>query len=97
MAAQRRVLRDLPFALFYVLPYVLGCVPEFVHEVGRAVSAADSAHLAYAIVRYRLMDVDIIFRRAMPTRWRRSACWRASTRLFFSLGSVQKISSRQRP
>ena len=34
---------------------------------------------AYAILRYRLMDVDIIFRRATPTRWRRCACWRSST------------------
>ena len=60
MAAQRRVLGIIPFALFYALPYMFGVVPN--SDMKLACSrAADSADLAYAILRYRLMDVDIIF------------------------------------
>ena len=51
----------VPFTLFYVLPYVLGAVP------GRVMDAMVFSLLlvpltwAYAILRYRLMDVDVIF------------------------------------
>ena len=55
------VLGIVPFTAVYVLPYVMGISAGAVHEVGGAVPAADSAHLGYAIVRYRLMDVDVIF------------------------------------
>ena len=53
----------LPFALLYVLPYVLGAVPNSYMKMSVLSVMLVPLTLAYAIVRYRLMDVDIIFRR----------------------------------
>src|SRR5204862_3750149 len=53
----------LPFALFYVLPYALGIVPHPYLKMSVLSLPLIPLTLAYAIVRYRLMDVDIIFRR----------------------------------
>ena len=54
-----------PYTLFYVLPYLAGTLPT----VGMQVSALSLVFLpvtwGYAIVRYRLMDVDIIFKRGV--------------------------------
>jgi PAS domain S-box-containing protein len=51
----------LPFALFYAVPYVFGVAPN--HAMNLAVLSLPLIPLtwAYAILRYRLMDVDIIF------------------------------------
>jgi hypothetical protein len=51
----------LPFAIFYALPYALGVVPGPL--VNAAVLSLPLVPLcwAWAIVRYRLMDVDVIF------------------------------------
>jgi len=51
----------LPFAILYVLPYAIGIVPN--HVMNLAVLALPLMPLtwAYAILRYRLMDVDVIF------------------------------------
>src|SRR5712692_3102286 len=53
----------LPFALFYVLPYSLGIVPNWYMKMSVLSLALVPLTLAYAIARYRLMDVDILFRR----------------------------------
>jgi PAS domain S-box-containing protein len=54
-----------PFTLFYVIPYLAGTV----HTSGVRVSVLSLAILpltfGYAIFRYRLMDVDLIFKRGM--------------------------------
>ncbi len=51
----------LPFALIYAVPYVMGVAPN--HAMGLAVLSLPLIPLtwAYAILRHRLMDVDIIF------------------------------------
>jgi PAS domain S-box-containing protein len=51
----------LPFTLLYILPYTVGMVPN--HTMDLAVLTLPLMPLtwAYAILRYRLMDVDIIF------------------------------------
>ena len=51
----------LPFALCYAVPYLLGVPPN--HAMNLAVLSLPLIPLtwAYAILRYRLMDVDIIF------------------------------------
>jgi PAS domain S-box-containing protein len=59
-------LNAVPFAIFYAYPYLLG------HEISQLQAAlATGASIllpisfGYSIVRYRLMDVDIIVRRSM--------------------------------
>ena len=51
----------VPFAAIYVVPYLLGVAPT--HAMNLAVLSLPLIPLtwAYAILRYRLMDVDIIF------------------------------------
>jgi len=52
----------LPYTVFYVVPYALArCLRE--PPSGGAFVVLLPLSLAYAIVRYRLMDVDILFRR----------------------------------
>lgn len=55
------ILGALPFTLIYVIPYMMGAVPT--HAMKMAVLSLPFIPLtwAYAILRYRLMDVDIIF------------------------------------
>ena len=53
----------LPFAVFYVLPYCLGIIPNAYMKMSVLSLTLVPLTLAYAIVRYRLMDVDILFRR----------------------------------
>src|SRR5579864_173374 len=53
----------LPFAVFYVLPYSVGIIPNAYMKMSVLALALVPLTLAYAIVRYRLMDVDILFRR----------------------------------
>jgi signal transduction histidine kinase len=53
----------LPFAAFYVVPYAMGATPGSYLKMSVLSVVLIPVTLAYAIVRYRLMDVDIIFRR----------------------------------
>jgi len=55
------VIGMLPFTLFYVVPFIAGVAPT--HAMNLAVLSLPFIPLtwAYAILRYRLMDVEIIF------------------------------------
>src|SRR5579872_4538117 len=53
----------LPFGLLYIIPYALGSIPNEYMKMSVLSVALIPLTLAYAIVRYRLMDVDILFRR----------------------------------
>jgi PAS domain S-box-containing protein len=55
----------VPFGLFYVLPYALGVIPQPWMNVSALSLALIPLCFAYAIIRYRLMDVDIIFKRGL--------------------------------
>ncbi len=59
------ILSVAPFTLFYIIPYLFGTMPG----VGMKVSVLSLVFLpltfGYAIFRYRLMDVDLIFKRGM--------------------------------
>ncbi len=51
----------VPFSLLYAVPYVAGAVPNHVMNLSVLSMALIPLTWAYAITRYRLMDVDIIF------------------------------------
>ncbi len=55
----------LPFACFYVLPFFLGRVPSPVRNFSVLFLALIPLTFGYAIFRWRLMDVDILFRRGI--------------------------------
>jgi two-component system, NtrC family, sensor kinase len=59
------ILAIVPYTIFYVIPYLMGSLPG----AGMKVSALSLALLpltfGYAIFRYRLMDVDLIFKRGV--------------------------------
>ncbi len=51
----------LPFAFLYAIPYILGGLPNHVMNLSVLTMGLIPLTWAYAITRYRLMDVDIIF------------------------------------
>lgn len=51
----------LPFAIFYAIPYVMGGFPGESAKLAVLALLLMPLTWAYAIVRYRLMDVDVIF------------------------------------
>jgi two-component system, NtrC family, sensor kinase len=51
----------LPFALLYAIPYTFGAVPSHIMNLSVLSMGLIPLTWAYAITRYRLMDVDIIF------------------------------------
>ncbi len=56
----------LPFFAFYAVPYAIGSTPRFAMELAACVSLAlIPLSLAYAVVKHRLMDVELIFRRSL--------------------------------
>jgi len=59
------ILAVVPYTLFYVIPYLMGAMPG----VGMKLSVLSLGLLpltfGYAIFRYRLMDVDLIFKRGV--------------------------------
>jgi two-component system NtrC family sensor kinase len=55
----------VPFALFSVLPFSFGVIPRPWMSVSALSLALLPLCFAYAIIRYRLMDVDIIFKRGL--------------------------------
>jgi two-component system, NtrC family, sensor kinase len=55
----------VPFATLYALPYFLGLVPNIWMNGTALFLAVLPVTFGYAIVRYRLMDVDIVFRRGI--------------------------------
>ncbi|MGE0455514.1 MAG: ATP-binding protein [Vicinamibacteria bacterium] len=56
----------LPFFAFYAVPFALGREPRLVTELaGYIPLALIPLSLAYAVVKHRLMDVELIFRRAL--------------------------------
>jgi two-component system, NtrC family, sensor kinase len=59
------ILAIVPYTLFYVLPYLLGSVPGPTMRVSALSLALLPLTFGYAIFRYRLMDVDLIFKRGV--------------------------------
>ncbi len=63
--ARGSVLSVVPFSLFYVLPYLLDRGTPGLQDVGIIALVILPLTFAWAIVRYRLMDVDLIFKRGV--------------------------------
>ncbi len=59
------ILAITPFTLFYVIPYLTGALPENTMKVSVLSLGMFPLTFGYAIFRYRLMDVDLIFKRGM--------------------------------
>jgi len=78
----------LPFALLYGLPYALGAIPNEYQCVSVLTVVLLPLSLAYAIVRYRLMDVEIIFRRGYAYTLATLCVLAAFYGIVFSLGSA---------
>ncbi len=77
-----------PFSALYVLPYMLGAIPGEYLKLSVLSVVLIPLTLAYAIVRYRLMDVDIIFRRGYAYTLATLCVLGAFYGIVFSLGSV---------
>src|ERR1700704_6731821 len=59
------ILAITPFTLFYVIPYLSGALPTTAMKVAVLSLGILPLTFGYAIFRYRLMDVDLIFKRGM--------------------------------
>jgi two-component system, NtrC family, sensor kinase len=59
------ILAIAPFTLFYVIPYILGILPSESMKISVLSLGLLPLTFGYAIFRYRLMDVDLIFKRGM--------------------------------
>jgi hypothetical protein len=80
----------LPFTLLYVIPYLIGAVPSGYQKMSVLSLILLPLTLAYAIVRYRLMDVDIIFRRGYAYTLATVCVLASFYGLVFSLGTLVK-------
>jgi signal transduction histidine kinase len=78
----------LPFAVFYVLFYVMGAVPSQTMKMSVLSEALIPLTLAYAILRYRLMDVDILFRRGYAYTLATLCVMAGFYGIVFSLGNL---------
>jgi two-component system, NtrC family, sensor kinase len=59
------VLAIVPYTLFYVVPYLMGSLPGAAMKISALSLALLPLTFGYAIFRYRLMDVDLIFKRGV--------------------------------
>jgi two-component system, NtrC family, sensor kinase len=59
------ILAIIPYTLFYVVPYLVGSLPGPAMKVSALSLALLPLTFGYAIFRYRLMDVDLIFKRGV--------------------------------
>ncbi len=59
------ILAVAPFTLFYAIPYLMESAPNLVMKVSVLSLVFLPLTFGYAIFRYRLMDVDLIFKRGM--------------------------------
>ena len=81
----------VPYAALYVIPYAMGALPGEYLKASVLPLVLLPLTLAYAIVRYRLMDVDIIFRRGYAYTLATVCVLAAFWALIVSLGSLVHI------
>ncbi|MEO8026307.1 MAG: ATP-binding protein, partial [Bryobacteraceae bacterium] len=81
----------LPFTVFYVLPYVFGAVPTHLMKLSVLTLPLMPLMWAYAILRYRLMDVDIIFQQGLVYTMATLSVLAIFFGVLFSLGKVGEL------
>jgi PAS domain S-box-containing protein len=86
------VLGLAPFTLFYVIPYVAGAVPGSYMEMSVLSLGLIPLTWAYALVRYRLMDVDVIFQQGYIYTLATLSVLVIFYSLVFSLGKLEDLS-----
>src|SRR5580700_8523942 len=59
------ILAIIPYSLLYVVPYLMGSLPGATVKISALSLALLPLTFGYAIFRYRLMDVDLIFKRGV--------------------------------
>ena len=78
----------VPFGALYALPYALGAIPGYYQALSVLSMVLIPLTLAYAIVRYRLMDVDILFRRGYAYTLATLCVLASFYGIIFSLGTL---------
>jgi two-component system NtrC family sensor kinase len=78
----------VPYAAFYALPFAFGAIPGYYQSLSVLSMVLIPLTLAYAIVRYRLMDVDILFRRGYAYTLATLCVLASFYGLIFSLGTL---------
>ncbi|HYP06761.1 MAG TPA: histidine kinase dimerization/phospho-acceptor domain-containing protein, partial [Bryobacteraceae bacterium] len=86
------VLGIVPFTAVYVLPYVLGYPPAPYMKWSVLFLPLIPLTWAYAIIRYRLMDVDVIFQQGYVYTLSTVAVLGVFYGLFFTIGRVDDLS-----
>ncbi|MEJ7607579.1 MAG: histidine kinase N-terminal 7TM domain-containing protein [Bryobacteraceae bacterium] len=86
------VLGVVPFTLLYVLPYTMGAAPGPYMEWAVVFLPLLPVTWAYAIVRYRLMDVDVIFQQGYVYTLATVAVLGVFYSLFLTFGKIEDLS-----
>lgn len=86
------ILGVLPFTLFNVLPYFIGVTPGPRMQLAVLSLPLIPLTWAYAIVRYRLMDVDVIFQQGYVYTLATLTVLGGCYGLFFSIGKFDDLS-----
>ncbi len=82
----------LPFTLIYVAPYVMGVVPGPYMKLAVFSLPLMPLTWAYAVLRYRLMDVDVIFQQGYAYTLATLAVLGVAYGLILSLGRFEELS-----
>ena len=82
----------LPFTLLYVAPYVMGVVPGPFMKLAVFSLPLMPLTWAYAVLRYRLMDVDVIFQQGYAYTLATLAVLGVAYGLILSLGRFEELS-----
>jgi len=84
----------VPFTVFYVIPFIAGQGPTVAMKISVLWLVVLPLTFGYAIVRYRLMDVDLIFKRGMAYT---IAAGAIAAVYFFAVGTTAEIFHKNFP
>jgi PAS domain S-box-containing protein len=88
------ILAVVPFVVFYVIPYLRGAAQSLAMKVSVLSLVFLPLTFGYAIFRYRLMDVDLIFKRGMAYT---IAAGSITAAYFGVIGGVSALFNRHYP